>query len=143
MTTESELIALAERVESATGADRELDYAIHENIHGDWLRRNAYIREQGDDGWYSATPPIKGANSIAAPQAYTASLDAAMTLVPKGCLHMARTIWDAEGKTAGIGCINQYVGDMWTDGFDSCAATPALALTAAALRALAAAQVSA
>jgi hypothetical protein len=73
---------------------------------------------------------------------YTASLDAAMTLVPKGWAHGYR--WNARHKSAQAWCdfipeapftpaeLLQYHGGKCV--------TPALALTAAALRAIAAGQ---
>jgi hypothetical protein len=73
---------------------------------------------------------------------YTASLDAAMTLVPEGCLFTVRTVWDGD-ETAGLASVSRYTPAKpcrhprryWMDEHQTTAATPALALTAAALRA--------
>lgn len=138
------LLALAARCEKAEVPDRELDYAIHECLHGEWLQRNAYIREPGDDGWYSVTPPVKGANFIAAPQSYTASLDAAMTLVPDG--------WRGRifigNQSLGVADVGGPHGAFFTpaDSWEpersrsELCWSPALALTAAALKARALAE---
>jgi hypothetical protein len=143
-----ELLALAERCEKATGADREVDLAIHLALYPDddvatrvrfgkrgltgeagqrWeLSRGALLYEQRDDRgncWANGGIPIA---------AYTASLDVAMTLVPEGWFtflatqdrHSLRWKWHLRG---GFG-VNAATR----------AATPALALAAAALRARAA-----
>jgi hypothetical protein len=85
-----------------------------------------------------------GCVCIAAPR-YTASLDAAMALVPEGCLWGVKALWaDADAIGGGMvyrGSVDRYVtgeGLHWKDGHLALAATPALALTAAALRARAA-----
>lgn len=100
--TETSLIALAERCEAATGPDRELDKRIF--LHaGDFSEA---LREM--------------------PPAYTASLDAAMTLVPKGWY------WRTDqGRNAGGAC---FKADSHEQIF-TLADAPALALCAAALRA--------
>jgi hypothetical protein len=69
------------------------------------------------------------------------SLDAAASLVPEGCLWSVRTLWDG-AKTAAQCFISMYRHEppalkFWKDDAHALAATPALALTAAALRALA------
>jgi hypothetical protein len=118
------LLELAARCEAATGHDRELDAAIAcaagPMIAPDWVvsarpsdnRVGAVVRyfDDGTHGWYDA-------------ERFTASLDAAMTLVPEGCSWAINSRNSAE--VFGMGC-GQGGGR---------AATPALALTAAALRA--------
>lgn len=94
------LLALAARVEAAAGADRALDRAIAMAAMPP-ERRGMYVRRH-----------------------YTASLDAAETLVPAGWTGMVHL----DGK-AGL-----YRDDREPT-IDGSAATPALALTAAALRA--------
>ena len=99
------LLALASRVEVATGADSGLDSEIH----------HAILNGVGV-GSYGAQP------------VYTSSLDAAMSLVPSGCFGAqvsshtdctgGATCWDSRGNPYSVN-----------------AATPALALTAACLRA--------
>lgn len=127
MTTESELIALAERVEAATGPDRELDECIGMAIG---LKNTMRVGHEclGTDRVVPVRCPT-----------FTASLDAAMTLVPEGCDWSVDNFDGANGKPSAwvhvrksSAAIEQVTG-----------ATPALALTAAALRARAAAQVSA
>ncbi len=81
MTMTDSLDGLIERVERCTGPDRELDYAIAVfGRPGELIRRYGYKREPGDDGWYSITPPIAGAERISPPQPYTDSIDAALHL---------------------------------------------------------------
>lgn len=110
---ENDLIALAERCEEATGATRELDAMIHWAIN------------DGVAVGYAAYAP-----------AYTASLDAAMTLVPEGaawsigCEDDAQTDWLAD-----LTCFSEDPDDY---SLYIRAATPAVALCAAALRARAA-----
>lgn len=122
--TAKELRALADRCEAATGPDTTIDakisYAI---VVKDW--------EKHDPRWDSYTWP-----------AYTASLDAALTLVPGG------RPWEEDGWHWSLnnheGMTTHYDGEQdnsrpWRCAMGSYievdAATPALALTAAALRA--------
>lgn len=102
----AELIALAERCEQADGPNFELEREIADAVwQAKWgKRRPKDIR----------------------PQACTASLDAAMTLVPEGAT------FSVTKRVTGEGCH----ADIDLDHFAN-AATPALALTAAALRAIA------
>lgn len=113
MTTRTTLLALAERVEAATGADSGLDSEIH----------HAILNGVGV-GSYGAQP------------AYTASLDAAMSLVPSG---LSWTLGQNVHHKHWLASVN-YLN---SDGAPACAgdgcsnSTPALALTAASLRAIA------
>lgn len=126
------LLALAERVEALTGPDREVDAEIACALRigpnlpdwalrwdGDWtptIAGHAVLRHLDD----SPGPSFKS-------REYTTSLDAAMTLVPENFdWVIART---NGGLTVYAQCGD---GEQWF------AATPALALTAAALRAHAA-----
>lgn len=98
------LHSLAERVEALTGADRSLDWEIH-------------LRDGLDGvGMYGDHP------------AYTASLDAAVTLVPEGCTWWLDT---TEGKNEALVC---WSGPVRKEDYRY-AATPALALCAASLKA--------
>lgn len=114
-----ELLALAERAEALSGPDREIDRAIAKAIgKGRWFIA-------GSDRWR-----------------YTASLDAAETLVPEGCGWLAgwgQTRPDEPMGGARITRNARFVG--YCENYDEIAvgeaATPALALCAAALRALA------
>lgn len=99
----ADLRALADRVEKATGPDRGLDVDIE------------HARGWPDAQWTSDA------------RRYTASLDAAVTLVPRGWT------WRVGNLVSGGGFA--FLG---TSLKEHVAATPALALTAAALRALAA-----
>lgn len=133
-----ELLALADRVEALAGRDRvealagpdrvidelallasgwTLERAKDLGERATWIDPSGKrtVHRQGD-GWFRPT----------------ASLDAAMTLVPEGAF------WSLcmKGEATGYSACCQERGDgglLWTD-----AATPALALTAAALRAIAA-----
>ncbi len=112
--TKASIEALALRAEQATGLDRELDRAI--------MRASAYWHKANDAQFAdNATPPR-----------YTASLDPAMSLIPEGWA------WQT-----GVG-IETEAGNVdrayaWCAPVDHgqlvFAATPALALTAACLRA--------
>ena len=104
------LMDLAERCEKAQGPDRELDREIAEATKPDfWL----------------------------VPPRYTASLDAALSLVPEG---WAWAVYGGarEEIVATAYCVPNGGRLPWPDWVtDICAATPALALCAATLRALA------
>lgn len=72
-------------------------------------------------------------------------LSAVEMLVPEGCLHMARTVWEnaakpLQAKPAGYASIDSYFADenglMWKENFLAIAATPALALAAAIARSI-------
>jgi len=112
--TRADLLALAERAEQAEGADRELDVEIH------LLIGRPVGTQVDDDGCeYQALASI--------PE-YSASLDAALSLVPDGqdwCLSQG----DREQAIASMSPTNSFADVCVT------AATPALALVAAALRA--------
>lgn len=126
------LIALAKRCEAAAGPDRELD--------ADIALTQGWAQLRGDN-WCGPT------GGICVP-AYTASLDAAKTLVPEDALWKAQhTINIGDDETfecpkgeppkdfkAGVGIGN--VPMHWEHGRSFCSA--ALALCAAALRARAA-----
>lgn len=99
---------LIERLEAASGPDRQLDYLIADAVFG------------------KVKPPFQRGHC----EKYTASLDAAMTLVPEG----HRNNWSLIGFD-GLGGPSDLpwqadVADCLAD-----AATPALALCIAALRA--------
>jgi hypothetical protein len=105
------LLQLAERCEAAEGADRELDWAIFDLVATN-PQRCGYM-ELG----------------LQAVPAYTASLDAAMTLVPEGW--NGRLEWCRGAGYADLAHVKAGRG------FEDCrpAKTAALALCAAALRA--------
>lgn len=62
-----------------------MDYAIDDLQNGDWRARHGYERSPGDDGWILLKPPFpfRGYGTIAPPQHYTSSLDAAMAWVER------------------------------------------------------------
>ena len=123
-----DLKELAERCEQAAGPDRELDEAIVLTALGwkraDYKRGGRTIRAW-DNGEY---------RQERAPDFYTASLDAAMTLVPDGI--SVRLFVHPDESHCDIYQSHQ-AKEM---GEAEQAATPALALCAAALRAIAAHQ---
>lgn len=108
------LLALAERVEAAGAPDRNLDEEIAVAIL--W-RPSGVCEPAGTIPWWLTA-------SFGIPD-YTASLDAAMKLVPGGW-HW--TVTDYQGAAPA----RAILGD---DSIICTAATPALALTAACLRA--------
>lgn len=144
-----ELLALAERCEQATGPDRELDCAIRMAVYAP---EGATMEQSPINGnWciYSGTSfrtgkPALWESHLGRNQAFTASLDAAMSLVPDGCLAMVKHLWDGP-KRCGYAFVSQYTpdaeecdGKMWVADYTGCAETPALALCAASLRSRAA-----
>lgn len=111
------LLELAERCEAATGPDRELDRAIFE-----WLTLvDGFVPDRAHQSY---------------PQyAYTASLDAAMTLVPEGW----EPLIDGVSKDRAAAWIVELYAINDSPPFrHGSANTGALALCAAALRARAA-----
>jgi hypothetical protein len=134
MSRKDELIALAERVEALTGPDREVDVLVFQAIGAPApfqfankliaLEFNdieqAYFARVGDDMQVRYSPP-----------AYSASLDAAMSLVRKGWVSVRG--WDYPNRASRA----IFMDDEGVRLFWGRAATPALAMTAAALRAIA------
>ena len=103
---------LTARIESADGPDRELDVAIHESIG------NAVDRGCPAD-WHSEDETPR----------YTASIDAALTLVPDDL------VWHVSSGDRRGGYVSIESGDDRVPEFKGLASTPALALAAAALKA--------
>lgn len=110
------MTSLIERIESAEGPSYALDCAI-----GEYVAKTT------------------GTPYIVPPRSYTASIDAALTLVPDGYQYGFATIPSADILRAGNHHAQAYVdGSEMVDFakyFRAEAATPALALCAAALRA--------
>jgi hypothetical protein len=135
----ADLLALAARVEAAEGADRALDAEIALAAGWKQLRQAqawwrpehvAEARKRRKALW------VWGPTQL---PAFTASLDAAASLVPKKCLYFVRTLWDESGK-AGYAGVTRYTAApkrVFINETAGVAASPALALTAAALRAIA------
>jgi len=114
------LLALAEKCEAATGPDRELDAEI-------WL----HLPGQEDHAWKHGGDRFKHARQIAGcgfVPALTASIDAALTLVPD------ERKWEVSSWGPSAVILNELGGH---DHY-AIAATPALALCEASLRARAA-----
>lgn len=119
------LLALAERCEKASGADRELDCRIWSTFNGG-----------GFDTYRTVVPDLRQWRAAY----YTASLDAALTLAPEGWAwtlgqnvhhrHWQASINALDDDGAPYSVAHGGTGNVHT--------TPALALTAAALRARAA-----
>ena len=109
--TRDELIELACRVEQLTGRDRGVDGEIAALMTGGVSdKRGKYWTSGGSGAFISPT--------------YTSSIDAAMTLVPEGESWSLRE-YPGDRSMVFIGCLAE-----------SACKSPALALTAAALRAL-------
>ncbi len=130
MTRASDLRALALRVEQATGADRILDAEIvWRTTPGVVGIERGPLDDDDSDYLFEWWPRRPWSASWLTVPAFTASLDAAASLVPEGWKYLA-----------GRDDFPAAYAQMWRnaeDGFAVNAATPALALTAAALRALA------
>lgn len=125
--TRTTLLALASRVEAATGADRELDAAI-----SCALKFPDLCPAQPDDfdGKYGySAGNIKCEHGFLMADRYSASLDAALTLVPSGWAWCLYSSGDEPGhvRLSKGASSNSVTAD---------AASPALALAAAALRAI-------
>jgi hypothetical protein len=122
--TTTTLIEMAERCEGLTGPDRETDEAIERALPPTDARIQlpSLWNERAAKFHGSRIGEYDGDDYI--PAAYTASLDAAMTLVPEGY------DWAVFHTNGGL-TIHAWCGSRE----DIFAATPALALTAACLRA--------
>ena len=130
--TRTTLLALAERVEAATGADSELDAEIAISVG--WYR--SYYGADERIVWRSPDD-----TTFANPLRYTASLDAAMSLVPSGQMQVVDLTlgWNADDpKEWPAVTVRWYppgnTGNDW-HAMIVTAATPALAICIAALRA--------
>ena len=120
----ADLLALAARVEAAKGPDRALDGDIA--VAMGWEVTWVEARRHGGRYWRRPDCSWTHEDSADIP-AYTASLDAAASLVPSG--------WDwCRDIDLGVCCYRPEDRIL----IPGRAATPALALTAAALRARAA-----
>lgn len=134
--SKQQLLELAERVERLTQSERAVDAEIACLIGkplGDidhWLHAADIQWEPTVNGWYLPILPDGSRGSAYASMEYTASLDSAMTLVPEGYDWVI-------GRTNGGLTIHAEVGGRG-DEYMVFATTPALALTAASLRAKAA-----
>lgn len=134
------LETLADRIEGLTGPDREVDaeIVVALDIRPAWCvgyGRGIYVAKEAS-GEIVVRINTTGKKSMGHPNIgdfphFTASLDAAMTLMPAGFDFMLDNF---DGARAGFRCsAGVFVSGDWCD----CkgATTPALALCAAALRA--------
>jgi hypothetical protein len=118
----TDLTELLERVKTATGSDRMLDLAIAQALNQPWQ--------------YTGEPP----QEIFCAR-FTSSLDAALALVERvfPAAHWATgTVPDAGWQDAKPGEFYASTGAKWTERHYGTGKTPALALLAALLSALAA-----
>lgn len=113
------LIDLAERVEAASGPDREIDQDVFCEV--------------------DLAPFVEGAFDAYRAPTYTVSLDAAMTLVPEKW-RLRQINYSAPCADDRKWHLNLHGGSEGQDTFVGRGVTPALALTAAALRARASIQ---
>jgi hypothetical protein len=135
MNDNNTLLALAQRCEDAEGPDRELDTAVFAH-----LRPDLRIADKADLDRFPGDP-IRFTNGFLLFKVplFTASLDAALTLVPEGMIWMLTNSGTDHPTAPDFTKATAIVGD-WRDtqlGLNV-AATPALALCAAALKARAA-----
>jgi hypothetical protein len=132
MTTDTEkvsmadLLQLAKRIEAATGHDRKLDGEIAKALGLPHGPDSGWCNNHSGDYW----------TVDECAKYFTASLDAAMTLVPEGYQFGCGSFGNPEGDGPWAWCEPK---ERLTDDFPyGKGATPALALCAAALRARAA-----
>jgi hypothetical protein len=136
-----DLLKLAERVEALTGPDREVDADILQATNPkEWAK----LRLEASQPCGALEDMIEeGVRSYVKYRSeywFTASLDAAMSLVPQNLGVSWRLTDGMGGPTAEVWAFDLDDPDcpelyhVW----GGCTATPALALTAAALRAIAA-----
>lgn len=131
------LVALAERCEQATGADRELDALIAVALNPDCYR----LPVEGDVAEYG-DPLIRGdvvflrgfIGAVGTSAKYTGSIDVATCLTPADYAYTVSFIGFPTMQADARVWLPSQKGDGVSGDCDN-AATPALALCAAALRA--------
>mgnify|MGYP003451725942 CR=1 FL=1 len=132
----AQILALADRVEALTGPDRGVDADIVLFICRGATVGHYTADDDGDIVFHAAAIGIRDKSTC---PHFTASLDAAMTLVPEGFVFSLDTF------------SSPAVAKVYLVRHDNCCvhtkrhtcATPALALTAASLRAMAGGQTNA
>jgi hypothetical protein len=130
MTTRETLVGLAAICEQATGPDREIDEAIADALFTEKQRHcvKGLSDEEGGQ-WFWRNPD----GSIGTALRFTASLDAAVTLVPEGRDWMVDNFDGLPGRRCSA-TVFSAPGDEYAS-HEAFADTPALALTAGCLRA--------
>ena len=128
-------MTLPHRIEQAEGADRALDADIELAI-GNWSPEHYEAWHRYQQCGESVNPPMCAPVD---PQWFTASIDAALTLVPSGDDQTA-VFWQVGNDGQGGNPADFLARVLVCSGFTSretkaVATTPALALCAAALRA--------
>ncbi len=122
------LLALAARCEAAEGPSREMDELIVQASYPE-----LDIRRDGPDGTWRAHGSTIGPDCILRVLDYTASLDAALTLVPEGAgIKLDRHWTTRHDGPVWMAAIYTGLGDVHAS---EDRPTPALALCCAALRA--------
>lgn len=126
MSSPKKMRALIERAEQASGPDRELDAEI--SVAAGRYETHVERRSDGTTKLLPWRGDGTGSYNIEC-RRYTASLDAAASLVPSGWVWLRKT---PQTMTVYMPPQDEKA---WAVHIDGAAATPALALTAAALRA--------
>ena len=133
--TREDMLALAERVEGLTGACAGVDADIELAV-GNWSPEHHEAWNRYQECGECANPPL---TSPSPPRPFTASLDAAMSLVPtKPFPEIRPGQWWWMVETWPEECHAHVAYENRDSGipeYSATAATPALALTAASLRA--------
>lgn len=116
---------LIERLEKATGACRELDAAIAQVVSAEHGPREKVYYESRTVEYFDEVAPR-----------YTASIDAALTLVPEGWTYVSLEICARGLSTQHCrASVERLVGEHDDEREHGYAPTPALAIVIAALRA--------
>jgi len=126
----TDLAELLERVKAATGPDREIDRDLTEALYSDISTRERRVLANDQFAWMH---PEYG---LVRCEPYTASVDAALALVERVLPRWEFNLSVEHPGDDGAAIWRAEIGDPLM-GFDAEAPTPALALLAAALEALA------
>ena len=118
---------LIEKLERADGPSRELDEAIYELMGGCNHKRTKYYAVQSDTG-FTCLDCGKDTYGAKYAPSYTASIDAAMTLVPEGWSYTVA--WLHRNGRATVAMFHAKLNEQRAE-----SQTPAIALCIAALKA--------
>lgn len=131
------LLALAERCEAAEGPSYELDCAIWDAIYpGERDLRFGKLTAKGQP-YHSRLGPADKDGYVQPLRAFTASIDAAVTLVPEGWGWAVTNIGGGDYEKRDFSVSSAALCDKDGNRINADASTPALALCAASLRAMA------